>query len=95
MDSLIFSLEATLPVFLVMILGYALKNTGLMKEEFVSALNKLNYNVTLPVLLFTDISGADFYSVWANSSRLPTGAAPPSLALPSFKTFTDTAPSGL
>ena len=67
MDSLIFSLEATLPVFLVMILGYALKNTGLMKEEFVSALNKLNYNVTLPVLLFTDISGADFYSVWDTS----------------------------
>lgn len=64
MNDLIFSLNATLPVFLVMVAGYIFKNTGLLDESFTVTLNKFNYQITLPVLLFQDIATSDFYEVW-------------------------------
>lgn len=59
MDSLIYSLNATIPVFLVIVVGYVLKQTGMLNAEFVKCANKFNFNVTLPVLLFTDLSSTD------------------------------------
>lgn len=67
MDSLIFSLNATIPIFLVMLTGYGLKHTKLVTPDFVASLNQFNYTLTLPILLFIDISTADFYSVWDTS----------------------------
>lgn len=67
MENLIFSLNATVPVFLVMVIGYILKNLKMMDESFVKTLNKFNYNITLPLLLFQDIAGSDFSSVWDTS----------------------------
>ena len=64
MEQLLFSLNATIPVFLVMVIGYLLKNLHVVDESFVKTLNSLNYKITLPVLLFRDIAGSDFYSVW-------------------------------
>ncbi len=64
MEQLYFSLNATIPVFLVMVLGYALKNLHVVDEPFVKTLNSFNYKITLPVLLFKDIAESDFYSVW-------------------------------
>ncbi|MBQ7933538.1 MAG: AEC family transporter, partial [Lachnospiraceae bacterium] len=64
MENLIFCLNATIPIFLVMVIGYGCKNLKLMDESFVKTLNAFNYKVTLPVLLFKDISEADFYAVW-------------------------------
>ena len=64
MEQLLFSLNATVPVFLVMVIGYFLKYIGLLDEPFVKTLNKFNFKASLPVLLFQDISNADFYSVW-------------------------------
>lgn len=59
MDSLIYSLNATVPVFLVMVIGYILKRMGMLKEEFVKCANKFNFAVTLPILLFVDLSATD------------------------------------
>ncbi len=59
MDSLIYSLNATLPVFLVIAVGYILKQTGVLNEAFVKSANKFNFTVTLPVLLFADLSATD------------------------------------
>lgn len=59
MDNLIFSLNATIPVFLVILLGYILKRTGMFNESFANILNKFNFKVTLPVLLFSDISAVN------------------------------------
>lgn len=67
MGSLVFSLNATIPIFFVMATGYCLKFTSLITPDFVKSLNKFNYTITLPVLLFMDISTADFYSVWDTS----------------------------
>lgn len=67
MESLKFSLNATIPIFLVMLIGYGLKHTKLVTPDFVKSLNQFNYTLTLPILLFIDISTADFYSVWDTS----------------------------
>ena len=64
MEQLFFSLNATIPIFLVMVLGYILRQIKMVDEPFIKTLNKLNYKVTLPVLLFRDISQSDFFSVW-------------------------------
>lgn len=64
MEQLLFSLNATVPVFLVMVIGYVLKQLHVVDEPFVKTLNKFNYKITLPVLLFKDIATSDFYSVW-------------------------------
>lgn len=64
MEQLLFSLNATVPVFLVMVIGYILKQLHVVDEPFVKTLNKFNYKITLPVLLFKDIATSDFYSVW-------------------------------
>ncbi len=64
MENLIFSLNATIPIFLVMVIGYICKNLKLADDSFVKTLNSFNYKVTLPVLLFKDIAEADFYAVW-------------------------------
>ncbi len=64
MEQLLFSLNATVPVFLVMVIGYIVRRLGVADEPFVKTLNKFNYKITLPVLLFKDIAESDFYSVW-------------------------------
>lgn len=64
MDNLIFSLNATIPIFLVMVIGYILKNIKFLDEPFVKTLNSFNFKITLPVLLFRDIAGSDFLEVW-------------------------------
>ncbi len=64
MENFIFSLNVTIPVFLVMVLGWVLKQTGMLNDHFVAAANKFNFNVTLPVLLFRDISSVDIRAVF-------------------------------
>ena len=64
MENLIFSLNATIPIFLVMVIGYILKNMKFLDEPFVKTLNSFNFKITLPVLLFRDIAGSDFLEVW-------------------------------
>lgn len=64
MEQLLFSLNATVPIFLIMVVGYVLRRVKVVDEPFVKTLNSFNYKVTLPVLLFRDIAESDFYSVW-------------------------------
>lgn len=64
MENLIFSLNATIPVFITMLLGLLFRYLGLFDEAMVQRLNKFVFKAALPVLLFQDISTADFYDVW-------------------------------
>lgn len=59
MSNFIFSINATLPIFLVIVIGYILKLRGKVNEAFCSAANDINYKLTLPALLFMDISSTD------------------------------------
>lgn len=64
MENLIFSLNATIPVFLLMVLGLALRKIGWIDEPFASRMNKFVFRVPLPVLLFQDLATVDFYEMW-------------------------------
>ncbi len=59
MDNFLYSINATMPVFLVMILGWCLKKARFLTDEFVSIADKLVFRVALPVLVFLDIASAD------------------------------------
>lgn len=59
MDNFVYSLNATMPVFFVMILGWLLKKIKLISDEFVTVADRLVFKVALPVLVFKDIAGAD------------------------------------
>lgn len=59
MENFIYSLNATMPIFLVIVIGYVLKQIGMLNDDFVSVANKFNFKVTLPFLVFKDISGAN------------------------------------
>ena len=67
MDNLIFSLNATVPIFLMMVVGYFLRQVKIVDGPFIKTLNSFNYKVTLPVLLFYDLSSSDFSAVWDTS----------------------------
>lgn len=56
MSDFIFSLNVTMPIFLVMVLGYFLKQIGMLDDHFVSVANKFNFKVTLPFMVFRDLS---------------------------------------
>lgn len=56
MDSLIFSINATLPLFAVIFISYVLKQRGLLSDGFLSGADKFTFRVLVPVLLFRDIA---------------------------------------
>ena len=64
MENLIFSLNATMPLFLMMVLGYVLKRVGIIDFKSANVINKLVFRIFLPCLLFTDLYKQDFSSMW-------------------------------
>ena len=56
MDSFIYSLNATVPVFAVMIIGYMLKSSSLINDNFASTANKFVFKACLPCLVFQDLA---------------------------------------
>lgn len=59
MDSFIYSLNATVPVFVVMLVGWILRQKGMLNANFVNVADRFNFAVTLPILLFRDIASMD------------------------------------
>lgn len=55
MESLIFALNAVLPIIFMVLIGYFLKRIGFMKPEFSKAANKLVFRVFLPAMLFLNV----------------------------------------
>ncbi len=55
MESLTLSFEAVAPIFLLMLLGYLLNKTKIVGKSVFDGINKLIFNVFLPVLLFNNI----------------------------------------
>ena len=64
MENLIFSLNATIPIFLMMLLGMLFRKLGWMDEVFAAKINKFVFLVPLPVLLFEQLATVDFSEVW-------------------------------
>ena len=64
MEHLIFSLNATMPIFFLMVLGACFRKAGIMEGVFVDRVNQFVFKVALPVLLFADLSNSEFLKVW-------------------------------
>lgn len=64
MENLIFALNATIPLFIMIALGYFLKKINILSDGFLKSANTFNFKVTLPVLLFTDLATTDFKSTF-------------------------------
>lgn len=56
MDNLIFCLNATVPIFAIILLGRALRGRHFFAERTLADLDRLVFKVLLPVLLFRDIA---------------------------------------
>lgn len=59
MDSFVYSLNATVPVFLLMILGNVLYHRGMLDRHFSDVADKFVFQVCLPCMLFMNLSGTD------------------------------------
>ncbi len=64
MENLVFSLNATIPVFLMMVLGYIFHKIGWIDDDFAAKLNKFVFLVPLSVLVFSDLATVDFSEMW-------------------------------
>ena len=64
MENFIYSINVTMPIFLVMVIGYILKQIGMLNDNFVTVANEFNFKVTLPFMLFKDIAGVDIKAVF-------------------------------
>ena len=59
LENLLFSLNSTLPLFFLMLLGYVLHRTGFLSDAFVAGANKFVFYAALPVQLFRDLGKND------------------------------------
>lgn len=64
LENFIYSINVTIPIFLVMVLGYFLRQKGMLNDNFVNVANKFNFTVTLPFMVFRDIAAVDIRSVF-------------------------------
>ncbi len=70
LDSMVFSLNITVPLFLVIALGYLLSRGKILSDGFVQSANQLNFYVTLPALVFSDMAESDIHAVMDGSMIL-------------------------
>ena len=64
MDNFIFSINATLPIFLTMILGLFFRKIGVFDDAFTNKMNSFVFKFALPALLFEDLWEENFYQAW-------------------------------
>ncbi len=64
MYNLILILGLVCPVFLIIALGYFLKRLGTINDNFISLSTKIVFNVSLPALIFTEVSKVPLHKVF-------------------------------
>ncbi|MGN0166614.1 MAG: AEC family transporter [Acetatifactor sp.] len=62
MDTLIFALNAILPIILLIFFGYFLKRKNFLDEDWFRKGNKLIFRVCLPCLLFTNVYNIESFT---------------------------------
>lgn len=55
MSNFIYSLNGTVPIFAVIVLGYWLKRRNILTPAFVSAADKFVFQIALPLMVFKDL----------------------------------------
>ena len=64
LGDLLFSANVIVPIFLLIILGYALTKLKIWDEHFLKIANDLCFKCLLPVLLFYNVASADIFEVF-------------------------------
>ncbi len=64
MSDLIFSLNATMPIFLLMVLGYVFRQLGFISDSFAKSMNTFVFKIALPFNLFYQLYSVDFVAAW-------------------------------
>lgn len=64
LENFIYSVNVTFPIFLVMVIGWFLRQRGMFNDSFINIANKFNFTVTLPFMVFRDISAVDIRKVF-------------------------------
>lgn len=67
LNNLIFCLNATVPIFFLILLGMFLRKIQLVDDAFTARLNTLVFRVCLPALLFHDMHRTDYRTNWNTS----------------------------
>jgi predicted permease len=55
MDSFLFAVNATMPIVLMIVIGYLIKKAGLLKPDAAKIINNIVFRVLLPAMLFLNI----------------------------------------
>ena len=64
MDDLLFSANVIVPIFLLIMLGYALTRLKLWDANFLKIANNVCFKCLLPVLLFYNVASANIFEVF-------------------------------
>ena len=64
LENLVFCLNATVPIFLLMILGYVFKVTGIFNESLTKGINSFVFKIALPVLVYKELATSQVEELW-------------------------------
>lgn len=64
LDNLLYCMNATVPIFLLMVLGAVFRRIGFLDQALADKMNRFVFQVSLPVMLFQDLVESDFFAVW-------------------------------
>lgn len=64
MDNLLLSIRVVLPLFLMMVIGYLLRQRNLWDDKTLSVMNNVCFRIFLPVMLFLNIYQTDIADVF-------------------------------
>lgn len=61
MESFFVALNAVLPMFIMLFIGFLVRKLKILQDSFLPQLNKIVFNVFFPFLMFNNIYGSDFF----------------------------------
>jgi len=64
MTNTLFIINTVSPIFLIVIVGWVLRKTGIIKDNFVKQSIKFVFNVTLPILVFLKLAIVNFSALF-------------------------------
>ncbi len=63
-QNLVFCLNATVPIFLLMVLGYLFKKVHIFTPELTNGMNSFVFKIALPVLVYEELATSDVKEMW-------------------------------
>lgn len=64
LENLIYCLNATMPIFILMMIGYAFRKINVFSESFTKEMNSFVFKIALPVLVFSELAEENFSDIW-------------------------------